>query len=94
MASSDSYPPVPAERPSARAEGLRQAQRPHDRALIDLNRAGRAKLAGIEGIGPVRASQIVEYRERHGPFVTLEELACLPHFDSELVEHLRDRLKV
>lgn len=87
-------PAMRAERPSDRAEGLRQAQRPHDRPLIDLNRASARSLAEIEGLGHVRAAQIVAYRDRNGPFPSLDELACLPHFDRELMERLRGRVKV
>lgn len=82
------------ERPSVRAEGLRQAQRPHERPLIDINRASARTLADIAGVGPVRAAQIVAYRDRNGPFPSIDELACLPHFDRAVLERLRGRVKV
>lgn len=86
--------PYPPERPSGRAEGLRQAQRPHQYPLVDLNRASARSLAEIEGLGHVRAAQVVRYRERHGPYRSVDDLACLPYFDRELVEKLRSRVKV
>ncbi|MGE5547611.1 MAG: ComEA family DNA-binding protein [Solirubrobacterales bacterium] len=82
------------ERPSSRAEGLRQAQRPHQSAQIDINRAALRTLSEIEGIGPTRAERIVDHRARFGPFLSVDELSNLPQFDQDLVGRLRDRLKV
>lgn len=85
---------MPIERPSSRAEGLRLAQRPHEQVLVDINRASPRALALVEGIGYVRAARIVEYREKFGPFQSVDELAGLPQFDPELVDRLRLRLRV
>lgn len=85
---------MPMERPSSRAEGLRQAQRPHEQVLVELNRASARALAMVEGIGYVRAARIVDHRERFGPFHSVDELAGLPQFDVELVDRLRLKLKV
>ena len=35
---------------------------------IDLNRATAAELESLPGIGPARATAIVDHREQHGPF--------------------------
>lgn len=85
---------MPIERPSSRAEGLRQAQRPHEQVLVDLNRASARSLAAIEGVGHIRAARIVEYRERFGPFQHVDELGGLPNFDPELVDRLRLKVRV
>lgn len=90
----DTPGPLRPERPSDRTEGLRRAQRPHERTLVDLNRASARTLAELDGMGHVRAAQVVAYRDRHGPFHGVDELACLPHFDAELVDRLRARVKV
>lgn len=41
---------------------------------IDLNRAGAAELTLIPGIGPRLAAALVEYRNRSGPFLRLEDI--------------------
>jgi comEA protein len=41
---------------------------------IDLNRADRAMLESIKGIGPKTAAAIIKYRERFGGFKKLDDL--------------------
>ncbi len=41
---------------------------------VDINRATRDELEALPGIGPVLAGRILEYRERHGPFRSLDDL--------------------
>ena len=53
-----------------------QAQTQPNVALykININTADEQKLQELEGIGPVLARRIVEYREQNGSFQQLEEL--------------------
>ncbi len=43
--------------------------------ISDLNRASAKELENIDGIGPSTAKKIVEYREAHGSFSKLSDLA-------------------
>lgn len=45
-----------------------------DLAPLDLNTAAAEELESLPGIGEELARRIVEYREEHGPFETVEEL--------------------
>jgi competence protein ComEA len=45
-----------------------------DQVLANLNRWSLADLARIEGIGPVLAQRIIEFRNAHGGFKSIEEL--------------------
>lgn len=45
-----------------------QAYFSHPGGYLDINTANAAELELIEGVGPVKAQRIVEYREAHGPF--------------------------
>jgi competence protein ComEA len=61
-----------ADGPSGGATGTSGA------GLVDLNAATPADLDALPGIGPVLAQRIVEYRERSGPFRTVEQLDDVP----------------
>lgn len=43
--------------------------------VIDLNRASAADLDAVPGIGPELAKRIVDYRQKHGPFKKIDDLA-------------------
>lgn len=43
-------------------------------ALVNLNSATQTELETLPGVGPVTASAIVEWRERHGGFTAVEDL--------------------
>lgn len=58
-------------------------------SLLNLNTATAAQLDGLPGIGPVLAGRIVEYRDQHGPFTSVDELANVQGISPRLVEDLR-----
>jgi competence protein ComEA len=62
------------------------AQDTHTKPKVDLNRAGREELATVEGIGQQRADLIIRYREKNGPFGSIEDLDNVPGFAEKMVE--------
>lgn len=48
-------------------------------AKVDVNAATVDELHAIRGLGKSRALEIVRYRDKHGPFMSLDELAHVPH---------------
>jgi competence protein ComEA len=63
--------PTPAEAPPDDAVYITLTTR------IDINHASEAELTALPGVGPVTAAAIVAYREAHGPFASVEELALV-----------------
>ncbi|QBI21880.1 ComEA family DNA-binding protein [Egibacter rhizosphaerae] len=61
---------------------------------VDLNRADARTLEELPGVGEVTAAAIIEYREEHGPFATVEELAAISGIGEGTVERLRDEAVV
>jgi competence ComEA-like helix-hairpin-helix protein len=61
---------------------------------LNLNSATAAELDGLPGIGPSRAAAILQYRERHGPFAAVDELARVPGLGAAAVDRLRERVAV
>jgi competence protein ComEA len=45
-----------------------------DGGIVHLNSATQAELEELDGIGPALASRIIEYRDEHGGFASVEEL--------------------
>jgi competence protein ComEA len=61
---------------------------------LSINTATATQLDGLPGIGPARATAIVRYREVHGPFATVADLARVPGINPALLQRLYDRLQV
>ncbi|MBI4216810.1 MAG: helix-hairpin-helix domain-containing protein [Chloroflexi bacterium] len=59
---------------------------------ISLNRASVQALQTLEGIGPVRAQAIVDYRLQHGPFKSIEEVDQVRGIGPVTLEKIRGRL--
>ena len=55
---------------------------------ININRSSSAELERLPGIGPALAECIVAYREAHGPFGSLSDLAAVSGIGKALVEAL------
>lgn len=59
---------------------------------LNLNRASLTELDALPGIGPAKAAAILQYREQHGQFGSIDELDQVPGFGAAAVARLRDRL--
>ena len=60
---------------------------------IDINTASAEVLAEvIHGVGLKRAQAIVRYREQHGAFASVDELAEVRGVSAGIVERNRDRI--
>ncbi len=59
---------------------------------LDLNSATLTQLDSLPGIGPSKAAAILQYRQEHGPFAVVDELARVPGFGAGAVARLRDRV--
>lgn len=61
---------------------------------LNLNTATVAELDKLPGIGSVRAEAIVQYREREGRFLQVDDLKKIPGFGTKLVDQIRDKVTV
>ncbi len=59
---------------------------------IEINRAPWYEWTLLEGIGEARARRIVEYRDLHGPFPSIEDLGKVPRMPAGWVEKARPHL--
>lgn len=63
-------------------------------APIDVNEADEITLRDIPWVGPVLARRIVEHREAHGPFRSLEELRQVSGVGPATLERLREQIRI
>jgi competence protein ComEA len=62
---------------------------------VDINTADASTLAKeLNGVGPARAQAIVAYRNEHGPFKSVDDLALVKNMPRKLIENNREFLKV
>ncbi|HEY8093218.1 MAG TPA: ComEA family DNA-binding protein [Acidimicrobiales bacterium] len=61
---------------------------------VDLNQATLAELDALPGVGPTTAQAIVTYRDKHGPFLTVDDLTEVQGIGPTRLEHLRDLVHV
>lgn len=59
---------------------------------ISLNRASLEELMTLKGIGEVRAQSIIDYRELHGGFKTIDELKNVQGISENLFEQIKEFL--
>ena len=53
---------------------------------VDLNTADAETLQTLPGIGPAKAAAIIAYREEHGPFAALQDVANVPGISEQMTE--------
>lgn len=84
---------APTEKPTA-APTEAATQPPTEPGPLDLNRATAQELTTLPGIGEVLAQRIVDYREAHGPFQSVEELIAVEGIGEGKLEKLRELVTV
>ncbi len=62
---------------------------------VDINTADASTLAKeLNGVGPARAQAIVAYRNEHGPFKSVDDLALVKNIPRKLIDNNRELLRV
>ncbi len=61
---------------------------------ININTATSEELQTISGIGEAKAKKIIEYREKHGSFKTIEDITNVSGFGEKTLENLKEYICV
>jgi competence protein ComEA len=62
---------------------------------VNINTADAAALAkSLNGIGPAKAKAIVAYRDKNGPFKTVEQLAMVEGISQKVIDRNRADIKL
>ena len=80
--------------PAASAPTEKSTAAPTEAGPLDLNRATAQELTTLPGIGEVLAQRIVDYREAHGSFQSVEELIAVEGIGEGKLEKLRELVTV
>ncbi len=75
--------------PSAASSGAQAAGRPGTGAPISLSQATVEQLDTLDGIGPTLAQRIIQYRDSHGGFRSVEELRQVEGIGEKRFEALK-----
>jgi competence protein ComEA len=85
------------ERPRAAAPGTGSSTAPAPATPgvpLNLNTATLEQLDELDGIGPATAQSILDYREEHGGFGSVEELGEVPGIGDVRLASLREQVRV
>ena len=78
------------ERPSA----ILKTQEPAREGMVNLNTAGKEELMTLPGIGKKKAEDIINYRESHGLFRSVEEIMQISGIKEAAFGKIRDKIYV
>ncbi|WP_444921687.1 ComEA family DNA-binding protein [Microbulbifer sp. CnH-101-G] len=75
------------------AEEIEVAQQ--DSIAVNVNSASATELAErLVGIGEAKAQLIIEYREQHGPFTSLDQLLNVKGIGAATLDKNRERIRL
>ena len=61
---------------------------------VDINTASVQELVEINGIGNAKAQAIVSYRDKNGPFASVDELRQVSGIGEKILERIRPQVTV
>ncbi len=62
------------------------------KGLISINKATKEELMKLEGIGEVKANNIINYRSKNGPFFRLEDLLKVSGISSAIYDKIKNSI--
>jgi competence protein ComEA len=63
-------------------------------ATINVNTANQKELEVVKGIGPAKAKAILDYRTKHGPFKSVDELDKVKGIGKKTLDEIRPQVAV
>jgi competence protein ComEA len=59
-------------------------------AAVNVNTASQSELESLAGVGPVKAKAIIDYRQKNGPFKSLEDLDKVPGIGKGTLDKMKN----
>ncbi|OOH90815.1 transporter [Pasteurellaceae bacterium 15-036681] len=93
MANTEQTTPQATQEPTAVVQNTEVVQKVVNPNSVNINSATAAELQSkLTGIGAKKAEAIVEYREKHGKFVNIEQLTEISGIGKATLDKNRDRI--
>lgn len=61
---------------------------------VDINSATKEQLKTIPGIGDITAQKIIDYREKNGPFKSIQDLKKVGRIGDKTIEKIKEKIEV
>ena len=61
---------------------------------VNINTASATELADLKGIGNAKAHAIIEYRDKNGPFKTVDDLRHVKGIGDKMLDKLRPQVTI
>lgn len=65
-----------------------------EQGKVNLNTASKEELMTLSGIGEARAQSILDYREEHGPFGSIEDIRQVEGIKDGIYNRIKDKITV
>lgn len=62
--------------------------------VVNINKATSAQLQSLNGIGPSKAQEIINYRKTHGGFKSVDELVNVKGIGPKTLQGLKSQVSV
>ena len=79
---------IPSKKQTAKNEGS------DSKAVININTAGVKELMTLSGIGEAKASDIISYREEHGPFSDISDIMKIQGIKEGIYHKIKDKITI
>lgn len=63
-------------------------------AGVNINTATQAELESLDGVGPIKAQSIINYRKKNGGFKSVDDLKQVDGIGNATLENLRKNISV
>jgi competence protein ComEA len=63
-------------------------------AMVNINTASKGQLVSLKGIGEVKAQAIIEYREAHGPFDSIDDILNVQGIGPATFASIKDSISI